>query len=99
MNPIEWLKMLPTSVQVAVAGILLGITAVYAHETRYMTIDQFTKSYILDLKSIIRDLEKELREEDLTPRERELIEDEIDSLIDELCYENPKDRLCHELEQ
>lgn len=95
---IDWIKILPTSIQIAVASIIIGATAVYAHETRYMTVSDFTKSYILDLKQAIREIVRTLESEDLSERERAMLENDLEALLDELCYEAPEDRLCAMLE-
>ena len=95
---LEWLKMLPASVQIAIASIIVGATAVYAHETRYMTVSDFTKSYILDLKQAIREIVRTLESEELSERERAMLESDLEALLDELCYEAPEDRLCAMLE-
>jgi hypothetical protein len=95
---LDFIKLLPTPIQMVLAALLLGVTLAYAHESRYMTVSDFTKSYVLDLKVLIRDLSKDLADPELTEREREWIEEEIESLTDELCYEMPDDRLCKEEE-
>lgn len=91
---IDFLKLLPASVQVAIVCLILGGGFVLAAESRYMTVDQFTKSYVLDLKSLIREYHKDLQNPDLTDRERVWIEEQIQLLIDELCYELPDDPYC-----
>jgi len=91
---IDLLKMIPESLRMAIVFIILGGGAVLAAEARYMTVDQFTKSYVLDLKSEIRDIQRELREGELTERERELLEEQLAELIDALCYELPDDPYC-----
>jgi len=94
----DFVKLLPTPVQITVAAVILGMSVTWAMESRYMTVSDFTRSYVLDLKSLIRDLHNDLKDEELTDREREWIEEEILSLTDELCYEMPDDRLCKEEE-
>lgn len=96
---IELLKLIPKPVQVVIAALLLGAGFAYAHEVRYMTVADFTKSYVLDLKKIIRELKNELHDEDLSDRDRLNLEMDIEELIDELCYENPNDRLCDDEEE
>ena len=91
---IELLGMLPSSVQIVIASLFVGGGAVAGLEARYMTVSDFTKSYVLDLKAEIRAIKNELKAEDLTDRERESLEEELEELIDELCYENPEDRYC-----
>lgn len=95
----DFIKLLPTPIQITVAAVILGMSVTWAMESRYMTVSDFTKSYVLDLKSLLRDLNKDLQDEELTDREREWIEEEIESLTDELCYEMPEDRLCKETEE
>ena len=92
---IDFLKLIPPQVQVVVASVVLGAAVVYAAESRYVSMDQFQKAYILDVKRMIRELQQLLREDELTERERHEIELEIEFLIDELCYELPEDRMCH----
>ena len=88
------LDALPTGIKTTVALVAVGGAATFAAESRYMTVADFTKSYVLNLKSEIRDIRKELRDADLSEREREVLEDLLDELIDELCYEMPNDNLC-----
>jgi len=90
----ELLKLIPIPVQVAVASMVLGGVAFAGLETRYMTVSDFTKSYVLDLKKLIREIERDLEELTLTERERRIMEMELEELIDELCYEKPSDRIC-----
>jgi hypothetical protein len=82
--------------QIAIVCLIIGGVAFAGLETRYMTVSDFTKSYVLDLKKIIREIEYDLRDLDLTERERRDLEMELEELIDELCYEKPEDRLCEE---
>jgi hypothetical protein len=96
---IDLVKLIPVPVQIAVVSMVLGGVAFAGLETRYMTVSDFTKSYVLDLKKAIREIEYVLREEDLTERERRDLEMELEELIDELCYEKPDDRLCQEEEE
>jgi hypothetical protein len=88
------LNMLPPSVRWgALAGVLiLGIA--YGHETRYMTVGQYTKSYVLDLKAEIRAIRNELERDDVDPVTEELLEEQLEALLDELCYEVPNDPYC-----
>ena len=92
----DLLKIIPEAARVPIVFLLLGSLGVYGAEARYMTVDQFTKSYVLDLKSEIRDIQKELRDDSLSDREREMLEDLLNELIDELCYEAPDDPYCEE---
>ena len=95
---LDVLKLIPVSVQIAVASMVIGGAAFAGLEVRYMTVSDFTKSYVLDLKREIREIWAELEREDLTERERQWLQDELESLLDELCYETPGDRLCQEHE-
>lgn len=71
-------------------GLIVG----YA-EIRFMTVADFTKSYVLDLKQAIRAARDDLKEAE-TERERRLIQEDIESLLDELCEERPDDPWCKE---
>jgi len=90
---IELLAVIPKSVQIVVASILLGAGAVSGLETRYMTVSDFTKSYVLDLKAAIRDLRNDLQVAQ-SDRERAWLREQIELLLDELCYEMPSDPYC-----
>ena len=95
MNAIlNFIKLVPAPVQIAVASMVIGGAAFAGLETRYMTVSDFTKSYVLDLKKLIREIERDLEELTLTERERRIMEMELEELIDELCYEKPSDRIC-----
>jgi hypothetical protein len=93
---LDFLKLIPVPIQICIASLVIGGVAFAGLESRYMTVADYTKSYVLDLKALIRDLKNDLRDEDLTPREREWIEADLQSLLDELCYERPDDRLCED---
>jgi hypothetical protein len=93
---LDLIKLIPGQVQIAIVCLIIGGVAFAGLETRYMTVSDFTKSYVLDLKKIIREIEYDLRDLDLTERERRDLEMELEELIDELCYEKPEDRLCEE---
>jgi hypothetical protein len=93
---LDAVNLLPKPVQLTIAGILIGGMAFAGIETRYMTVSDFTKSYVLDLKKVIREIEYDLQRLELTDRERHDLEMELEELIDELCYEKPDDRLCQE---
>ena len=95
MNLIDLLKLIPAQVQILVVGVVLGGAAFAGAESRYLTVSQFEKSYILDLKAEIRDLRRELRDDTLTEREIEMLEDYLQELIAELCYEQPDDAECN----
>lgn len=90
------LDAVPASVKGGIALLLLGGMGVFGAESRYMTVDDFTKSYILDLKAEIREIQKELRFEELTEREKLWLEEQLEALLDELCYEVPDDPYCED---
>lgn len=83
------LNVIPKPVLLMLAG---GMVVGYA-EVRFMTVADFTKSYVLDLKAAIRDYRADLKGAE-TDRERALIQEQIDALLDELCEERPKDPYC-----
>ena len=58
-----------------------------------MTVGQYTKSYVLDLKREIRNIRKDLGR-DIDPEIRQMLEDQLAEMIDELCYEMPDDPYC-----
>ena len=89
---IDLLNVLPKSVSIPLATLALGGGAVYGLEHRYMTVADFTKSYVLILKREIRDLRKEAAA--ASGREKEILEEELQRLIDELCIEHPDDAYC-----
>ena len=94
MSVTDLLGFLPKTVQIAVASLVIGGGAIFGAESRYMTVADFTKSYILDLKREIRTLENELRDSTLTARERQRLNEQLQALLDELCYELPNDPYC-----
>ena len=94
----ELLNLMPRAMQIAIAGIVIGIGAVYAHEIRYMTVGQFTKSYLLDLKAEIRETKKDLMNPDLPARVREMLQENLEAMLDDLCYELPNDAYCRDRE-
>jgi len=94
MNFLELLKLIPRPVQLTLAGILIGGLAFAGHESRYMTVSEFTKSYVLDLKSEIREMRKDLATPNLAPEVRAILEEALESMLDELCYEMPDDTYC-----
>ena len=86
----QMLALMPKSAQIAIIGLLLGGAAFAAHEIRYMTVADFTKSFILDLKSEVRALRRELSDDDLDPAARAILREQMEQLLDELCLEvNP----------
>ncbi len=91
---LELLNLIPRAVQIAVAGILIGGLAFAGHEMRYMTVGQFTKSYVLDLKSEIRAIQRELNDPDIDVRTKAILREQLDQMLDELCYEAPNDPYC-----
>jgi hypothetical protein len=94
MPIIDLLKQLPTAVQICAVSVLLGGAVVYAAESRYMTVGQYTKSYVLDLKAEIRAIRNELERDEADPGTEELLEEQLEALLDELCYEVPNDPYC-----
>ena len=88
------LALIPKSLQVVIAAMIIGMSIAYAHEVRYMTVSDYTKSYILDLKAAIRELQKLLRDSTLSNHDRETIEDQLAEAIAELCYEDKNDKYC-----
>lgn len=91
---LELLNLMPRAVQIAIAGMLIGGLAFAGHEVRYMTVSQFTKSYVLDLKSEIRAVQRELTDPDLDVRIAQILREQLDQMLDELCYETPNDPYC-----
>jgi hypothetical protein len=91
---LDLLGLMPRPVQIAIAALLIGGIAVAAHEQRYMTVDQFTKSYVLDLKAEIRNTKKDLADPELDSRVREIFVEQLNAMLDELCYEMPEDAYC-----
>ncbi len=89
----DLLTLLPKSVALSVASIVIGAAAFAGMETRYVTAGAFQKSYVLQLKREIRELRRELRSE-TDPERRADLEDDIAALIDVLCLEVPADREC-----
>lgn len=91
---VDLITLLPRSMQVAIVGILLGGIVFAAHEQRYMTVGQFTRSYVLDLRTSIREIQKDLANPNLHPDVRVILVEQLALLIDELCYEMPLDPYC-----
>lgn len=85
--------LIPKSLQIPILVFMLGGAGVFAHETRYMTVADFTKSYILDLKREIRENRNDLAKTS-DPQARALIQENIEQLLDELCLEIPTDPYC-----
>ena len=97
MNAIlQLLALIPTTAQIMIASVLIGGAGVYAHESRYMTVGDFTKSYILELKSEIRQIKKDLGRENINQEVKEMLREQLDTLIADLCYEAPDDPYCKE---
>lgn len=86
-------RLIPKPLQVPLLVFVLGGAGVFAHETRYMTVADFTKSYILDLKREIRENRNDLANV-TEPAARALIIENIERLLDELCLEVPADPYC-----
>jgi hypothetical protein len=91
---LKLLQALPKMVQIVIISVILGVGFAYAHEARYMTISDFNKGYILDLKKNIRDIQATLRTATLSPVERRIYAEELAQMIAELCYEVPNDNYC-----
>lgn len=85
---------IPKPIAQAVALILLGVFAFAGTETRYMTVSDFTKSYILDLKSELRSLRKDIADDEIAADIKEHLREQFEALLDELCYETPTDSYC-----
>ncbi len=93
---IEILALIPKGVQIVIASGVLGGAGFYVHEVRYMTVSDYTKGYVLDLKSEIRQILQDVNREDLDPQVREILQEQLDELLAELCYERPDDPYCEE---
>ncbi len=93
---LELLGLLPKVVQIGIVGILVGGVGFAAHEQRYMTVAQFTKSYVLDLRSSIREIQRDLANPELNPEVRSILTEQLALLVDELCYELPSDPYCNQ---
>lgn len=87
------LTVLPKSVSIPLVFAMAGGFGFWAHEVRYMTVADFTKSYILDLKREIRENRNDLAVTTDT-RARAIIIENIEALLDELCLEMPTDTYC-----
>lgn len=90
---LDLINLIPKELQIGIACLVIGGVAFAGLETRYMTVSDYTKSYVLDLKKAIREIQNDLRSLDLTERERLHLEMELQELIDELCYERPDDKI------
>ena len=93
---VDFIQLIPKELQIGIACLVIGGFAFAGMESRYMTVSDFTKSYVLDLKKLIRELKEDLKDPTLTARERHHLEMEIEELMDELCYEKPNDLWCKE---
>ncbi len=91
---LQLFSVIPTSVQVVIASVAIGGAGVYAHEARYMTVSDYTKSYVLDLKREIRSIQNELNEAGIDPGLYRMLSEQLEELLDELCYERPDDPYC-----
>mgnify|MGYP001825919104 CR=1 FL=1 len=81
------LELIPESLRIPIVCVILGGGGVAYAEARYMTVSDFTKSYVLDLKAEIRALERELRRDGLDPEYVAMLREQLASMIAELCYE------------
>jgi hypothetical protein len=88
------LEFIPKSAQVVIASLFVGGLSFAGMDARYMTVSDFTKSFVLDLKSEIRSLSKDIRDPELPEDVKEFMRDQLEELIDELCYQNPDDPYC-----
>ena len=95
MSMMEMLGLIPESVRIPILFVALGAGGTFAAESRYMTVADYTKSYVLNLKSEIREIQKELTDPDIDPEHAEKLLEQLEALIDELCYERPDDAYCH----
>lgn len=92
---LKLIEAMPPSVRLLFIGLLLGGACFAGAESRYMTVADFTKSYILDLKGEIRQIRYELQNPELSQEHRHLLEEQLEELIDELCLETGhKDPYC-----
>jgi len=90
----DLLAVIPKSVQVVIASGALGGIGYAAHEVRYMTVSDYMRGYLLELKSEIRQLKKDVERESIDPEVRDVLEDQLFALLDELCLELPDDPYC-----
>ena len=89
------LEFVPKPVAAGAGLVLLGGVSVGAMESRYMTVADFTESFILDLKREIRETRKDLETMDPGPG-RDLLEEQLEQLLDQLCMKKPDDPYCRE---
>ncbi len=87
------LEVVPKPVAAAIAMLVLGGVTVGGMETRYMTVAEFTESFILDLKREIRETRKDLETMEPGPG-RDLLEEQLEQLLDQLCMKAPDDPYC-----
>ena len=88
---LQALEYVPAPIRMMLLGGLLFAGA----EIRYMTVADFTKSYVLDLKSEIREIRKDLTNPNLSSEHRDDLEEQLQQLLDDLCYETDnKDLYC-----
>jgi hypothetical protein len=95
MSMTEMLGLIPESVRVPILFLIIGGGGAFAAESRYMTVADYTKSYVLNLKSEIREIQKELADPEIDPDYRDMLMEQLEALVDELCYERPDDAYCH----
>ena len=59
MSVLDVLSLLPKSVAISLASIILGAGAFAGMEMRYVSSDRFQKSYVLQLKAAIREVRRD----------------------------------------
>lgn len=94
MSIFDALTLLPKSVALSIASIVIGAGAFAGLEVRYVTASDFQKSYVLQLKREIRELRREIADAEDAGEPTDRLEDYLAELIDELCLEMPDDREC-----
>jgi len=91
---LDILNMLPNSVKYGAIIGLLVVGVAYGHEARYMTVGQYTKSYVLDLRAEIRSIRIDLDNPELSVEVKRMLREQLEVMLDELCYEVPEDPYC-----
>lgn len=84
------LGFMPKSVRLMAIGAIAALAAGAAAESRYMKISDFTKSYILDLRSDIRAIKKDI-EATQDDAARKVLEEQLERMLDDLCLETRGD--------
>lgn len=91
---LKLIEMIPQAIRLPIVFLMLGGAATLGAEARYMTVSDFTKSYVLDLKSEIRQLRQQIADPATSADVRALLREQLEALLDELCYEIPDDPYC-----